>query len=75
MVARFVSGWRKIGKATSPKVPQRIAPRHAAILCTRPPEELTEEQKLLLDRIMNPVSASPFTKETGTRIPRCAERG
>jgi transposase len=52
MVARFVSAWRKTGKAASPKVPKRIAPRHAAILCTRPPEKLTDEQKQLLDRIM-----------------------
>ena len=38
MVARFVAGWRKTGKAASPKAPERIAPKHAAILVTRPAE-------------------------------------
>lgn len=51
MVARFVSGWRMTGKAASPKVPQRISPRHAAILVTRPNDKLTDEQRRLLDRI------------------------
>jgi transposase len=51
MVAHFVAGWRKTGKAVSPKSPQRIAPKHAAILVTRPTEEMTEEQYQLFNRI------------------------
>jgi transposase len=52
MVARFVSSWRTTGKATSPKAPQRVAPRHAAILVTRPADKLSDEQRQLLDRIV-----------------------
>jgi transposase len=52
MVARFVSGWRKTGKATSPKAPERIAPRHAAILVTRPADKMTADQSQLFERIM-----------------------
>jgi transposase len=51
MVAQLVAGWRKSGKAASSKAPRRIAPRHAAILVTRPAEKMTEEQRQLLDRI------------------------
>jgi len=51
MVARFVSDWRKAGKSTSPQAPQRIAPKHAAILATRAADQLTEEQQTLFDRI------------------------
>lgn len=35
MVARFVAHWRKTGKATRSNAPQRISPKHAAILVTR----------------------------------------
>jgi transposase len=51
MVARFVSDWRKTGKPKSPQGPQRIAPRHAAILATRAADQMTEQQQLLFDRI------------------------
>ena len=51
MVRRFVSGWRKTGKARSPEAPQRISPKHAAILVTRPADKISDEQKQLLDRI------------------------
>lgn len=51
MVARFVSGWRKTGKATSPNAPQRIAPKYAAILVTRPADQMSAEQRQLFDRI------------------------
>jgi len=51
MVARFVAGWRITGRAASPKGPERIAPKHAAILVTRAAEKMTDEQQLLLDRI------------------------
>jgi len=51
MVARFVSNWRKTGKPSSPNSPQRIAPRHAAILVTRPADRMSDEQRRLFDRI------------------------
>ena len=51
MVRRFVSGWRKTGKPTSPEAPQRISPKHAAILVTRPVDKINDEQQQLLDRI------------------------
>jgi transposase len=51
MVARFVAGWRPTGRAASPKAPERIAPKHAAILVTRAAEKMTDEQRQLLDRI------------------------
>ena len=51
MVRHFVSGWRKTGKPTSPEAPQRISPKHAAILVARPADKINEEQQQLLDRI------------------------
>jgi transposase len=51
MVARFVAGWRKIGKVASPKAPERVSPKHAAILVTRPEDQMTDEQQQLFDRI------------------------
>jgi len=53
MVARFVAGWRKTGKAASPNAAQKIAPRHAAILVSRAAGQMTEEQRQLLDRIVD----------------------
>jgi transposase len=52
MVARFVAGWRKTGKTASPQAPERIAPKHAAILVTRPADHMSNEQQQLFDRIM-----------------------
>jgi transposase len=52
MVARFVAGWRTTGRAASPKAPERISPKHAAILVTRPAEKMTVEQQQLFDRIL-----------------------
>jgi transposase len=53
MVARFVAGWRNTGTVTtSPQHPRRIAPKHAAILVTRPAEKMTEEQQSLFDRLV-----------------------
>jgi len=49
-VARLLADWRKPGPA-QPNVPDRIAPKHAAILATRPVDQLTEEQQQLLDRL------------------------
>ena len=52
MVAQFMAVWRKTGKAVSPKSPQRIAPKHAALLVTRPADKMTDEQQQLFDRIV-----------------------
>lgn len=51
MVARFVAGWRRTGKAARPNAPERISPKHAAILVTRAADQMTDEQQLLFDRI------------------------
>ncbi len=51
MVAHFVADWRRSGKATKRKASERIAPRHAAILVTRPADKITDEQQKLFDRI------------------------
>jgi transposase len=51
MVARFVEAWRKTGQATSPKAPERISPKHAALLVTRSADQIKDEQRRLLDRI------------------------
>jgi transposase len=51
MVARFVGSWRKTGRTTRPNAPERISPRHAAILVTRATDQMTEEQQRLFDRI------------------------
>jgi transposase len=42
---------RKTGKPTSPEAPQRISPKHAAILVTRPADKINDEQQQLLDRM------------------------
>ncbi len=51
MVAQFVASWRRTGKPTKPKAPEKISPKHAAILVTRAAEQITEEQQRLLDGI------------------------
>jgi transposase len=51
MVARFVSSWRASRWTHLPATPRRITPRHAAVLTTRAPDELTQEQRLLLDQL------------------------
>ncbi len=53
MVARLVAGWRTTGRAALPNAPERISPKHAAILVTRAADQMTEEQQRLLDRITN----------------------
>lgn len=52
MVARLVCGWRTPGKPASAKAPERIAPKHAAILVTRAADKMTTTQQELLNRIM-----------------------
>lgn len=51
MVARFVAAWRRTGKPTLPKAPEKISPRHAAILVTRAADQMSEVQQRLFDRI------------------------
>jgi transposase len=51
MVAGLVAGWRKRGKVGRPKAPERISPKHAAILVTRPADQMKDEQQRLFDRI------------------------
>lgn len=51
MVARFVSRWRASRWTHLPATPRRITPRHAAVLTTRAPDELTQQQRLLLDQL------------------------
>jgi transposase len=51
MVARLVAEWRKTGKAASPKAAERLSPRHATILVTRPADQINDEQQQLLDRL------------------------
>ena len=53
MVARFVASWRKTGKAARRNAPERISPKHAAILVTRAADQMTDEQQRLLDRIVD----------------------
>ena len=54
MVSAFVASWRHSGdlrrKVTEP---QRVAPKHAAILACQQPDKLTPEQTTLLDRLVN----------------------
>jgi transposase len=52
MVARFVAGWRKTGKPAAPNASEKIAPRHAAILVTRPVDKMSAEQQQLFERIV-----------------------
>ncbi|MBY0502708.1 MAG: ISL3 family transposase [Bryobacteraceae bacterium] len=51
MVAQFVSGWRRSGRPSGPDAALRIAPKHAAILVTKPADQLTSSQQALLDRL------------------------
>jgi transposase len=51
MVAQFVSVWRIRGSLSRSDRPQRFAPKQVAILATKSPERLTDEQRLLLDRL------------------------
>ena len=53
MVGHFVSSWRKKRRqSVKTDVPERIAPKHAAILAARAADTITEEQQSLLDRLM-----------------------
>ena len=51
MVAQYVSAWRRRGPLFRSDRPQRFAPKHVAILTTKSPDRLTEEQGSLLNRL------------------------
>jgi transposase len=51
MVARFVAEWRSPSQSTRTRAPERIAPKHAAILVTRAADQTTSEHQQLLDRL------------------------
>ena len=50
MVGHFVSAWRRKGRASA-KPPERISPKHAAILVTRDTDLISPEQQSLLDAL------------------------
>ena len=52
MVAKFVADWRSKGPSKRSPSPEKIAPKHAAILVTRAADKMTTEQQTLLERIM-----------------------
>ena len=54
MVSAFVAPWRHSGgRLRKVTEPQRVAPKHAAILACQQPDRLTPEQATLLDRLVN----------------------
>jgi len=53
MVGYFVSKWRKTGHSPAKSItPERIGPKHAAILAARAPDKITEEQQSLFNRLL-----------------------
>jgi transposase len=50
MVGHFVSGWRREGRPST-KRPERISPKHAAILVARDPDLMSPEQRSLLNAL------------------------
>ncbi len=52
MVTLYVASWRPAGVRPSKAAsPQRVAPKHAAILAAQAPEKFTPEQQTLFDRL------------------------
>jgi transposase len=51
MVARHVATWRNSIPAVPAVRPQKITPKHVAILLTKTPGQLTTEQQALLDQL------------------------
>ena len=52
MVTLYVASWRPTGDRPSKAAsPQRVAPKHAAILTVQAPEKFTPEQQTLFDRL------------------------
>jgi transposase len=52
MVAQYISRWRVTGTSERADRPQRIAPKHAAILVTKPPERLSDEQRRSCEQLI-----------------------
>ena len=51
-VTSLVASWRKTGgRVPTGSGPQRVAPKHAAILTAQPPDKFTPEQQKLFDRL------------------------
>ena len=51
MVAKFVSLWRHTSRPKASDAPQRIAPKHAAILATRAVDQMTRRTAEAIERI------------------------
>jgi len=52
MVTLYVASWRPTGdRPPEAALPQRVAPKHAAILAVQAPEKFTPEQQTLFDRL------------------------
>ena len=52
MVSYHVAGWRHKSDSTPRrKKPDRVAPKHAAILACKPSERLSDQQKILLEQV------------------------
>ena len=52
MVARYVSRWRKVRKAERYAKPNKIAPKHSAILACKQADKLSDEQRCLLSQLI-----------------------
>ena len=52
MVARYVSRWRKVRKAERYAKPNKITPKHAAILACKQADKLSDEQRCLLSQVI-----------------------
>lgn len=63
MVAHFVSGWRTSNSsATALNRPRRLTPRGVAILTTRAPDQLSEEQAALFDQLSSSCPDLPWMR-------------
>jgi transposase len=62
MVAHFVSGWRASNSPATPNRPRRLTPRGIAILTTRAPDQLTEEQAALFNQLSSSCPDLPWMR-------------
>jgi len=51
MVAKFVSVWRRRASLSRPDRSQRFAPKQVTILATKSPDRLSDEQRVLLEKL------------------------
>src|ERR1051325_11075352 len=68
MLARLVAGWRKTGKSAAPKAPERISPKHAAILVTRAADQMTEAQQTIVRPDQQPMPRRYRITSDGARV-------